>query len=107
MVTNNDLTKPLGLDVSTVNSRVNFAIEEGYLLNNESARNKEKTIVLGDPMPDDVEFLPSVESLGGQGIDSGYSDAPPPSMLIGPLVPAGFIWDEPGRDPGDLWGVED
>jgi hypothetical protein len=52
-----------GLDHSTAWRRVQLAISRGYLRNRETHRARTARLVLGDPLPDDLELLPSAERL--------------------------------------------
>ena len=51
------------LDKSAAYRRVCSGIYKGYLKNLESKRGKAMQLVLGDPLPDDLEVLPTVEKL--------------------------------------------
>jgi hypothetical protein len=53
----------LNLDKSATSRRWQNARARGYLRNLEERRGKPARIVLGDPLPDDVEILPSLERL--------------------------------------------
>jgi hypothetical protein len=57
------LAKHLGLDKSSVRARVRKAIERGYLINNETKEKQPARIALGDPLPNEVQILPSPEVL--------------------------------------------
>jgi hypothetical protein len=57
------LTHALGIDRSSVSRRVRVAIEQGYLRNLEDREGKPAKLVLGDPLPDDLEILPLPEAL--------------------------------------------
>jgi hypothetical protein len=57
------LAKRLGLDKSSVRARVRKAIERGYLINNETREKQPARIALGDPLPNEVQILPSPEVL--------------------------------------------
>jgi hypothetical protein len=57
------LAKLLSLDKSTVSRRYRNARSRGYVKNLEERTGREAQIVLGDPLPEDVEILPSVERL--------------------------------------------
>jgi hypothetical protein len=57
------LAQLLGLDKSATSRRWKTARDRGYLKNLEDKRGKPARIVLGDPLPDEVEILPSVERL--------------------------------------------
>jgi hypothetical protein len=82
-----DLAKVLKLDKSAVSRRVSNAISRGFLVNNETGKGKPLRIVLGDPLPDDIEILPSPDKLAEcctvavlpEGMDTpsplAYSDA--------------------------------
>lgn len=52
----------LGLDKSTTSRRVGAAMDAGYL-DNLAPKGRPACIVLADPLPNDVEILPSVEAL--------------------------------------------
>ena len=52
----------LGLDKSTTSRRIKAAVEAGYL-QNTSPKGWPACLVLGDPLPNDVEILPSVDVL--------------------------------------------
>lgn len=66
---NADLCKRLELDKSVVSRRVKVAIEKGYLINDEDRRGKPARLRLGDPLPEDVQILPTVERLGDRLTD--------------------------------------
>jgi hypothetical protein len=57
------LTTTLSLDRSSVSRRVKVAIEQGYLRNLEDRDGKPAKLVLGDPLPDDLEILPAPATL--------------------------------------------
>jgi hypothetical protein len=76
------------VDKSTVSRRVNVAVQKEYLDNLEPRRGKPARLVLGDPLPDDREILPSPETLEadwsgcavarsteGKGTDPGEDNA--------------------------------
>jgi hypothetical protein len=58
-----ELAHLLNLDKSATSRRWQNARTRGYLRNLEERRGKPAQIVLGDPLPDDVELLPTVENL--------------------------------------------
>jgi hypothetical protein len=64
-VTNNDLARELRLDKSTVSRRVRKAEELGYLNNLENREGRSKRLVLGNPLPDDIQILPMPGELRG------------------------------------------
>lgn len=51
--------KVLGLDRSPVSRRVRAAIDHGYLSNSETRKGRPMRLVMGDPMPENLEILPS------------------------------------------------
>jgi hypothetical protein len=57
------LGQELGLEKGPVARRVRLAIDAGYLKNLEDRRGKAARLVLGDPMPDDLQILPAVKDL--------------------------------------------
>ncbi len=57
------LASLLGLDKSATSRRWQNARRRGYVKNLEERRGKPARIVLGDPLPDEVEILPSPERL--------------------------------------------
>jgi hypothetical protein len=59
------LAAELKLDKSSTWRRVRAAIDRGYIKNLEDRRGRPARLVLGDPLPDDIEVLPSVERLQG------------------------------------------
>ena len=58
-----ELMAELMLDRSVVSRRVALARDRGYLRNLESKRGKSARLVLGDPLPENVEILPSPAAL--------------------------------------------
>ena len=59
------LAEELELDKSSTWRRVKSAIDRGYVKNLEDRRGRPARLVLGDPLPDDIEILPTVERLHG------------------------------------------
>ena len=57
------LAQALNLDKASASRRWKNARERGYLKNLETGRGKPARIVLADPLPDDIEVLPSVDAL--------------------------------------------
>jgi hypothetical protein len=53
----------LQLDKSAAYRRVQTAISRGYLANLETRKGRPAKLILGDPLPDDVQILPSPEAL--------------------------------------------
>jgi hypothetical protein len=57
------LAKKLGLDKSSTSRRATDAIARGYLKNLEENKGRSARLVIGDPLPADVEVLPTVPTL--------------------------------------------
>ena len=53
------------LDRSAAKRRVDTAIARGYIRNHEDRRGRPAGLVLGEPLPDNAELLPSSERLQG------------------------------------------
>jgi hypothetical protein len=80
-----DVANILHLDVSTTSRRVKPCLKEGYLVNLESKRGRPSRLVVGDPLPDDAEVLPTPESLAKSCSLAGDSEGiypPPPSSVL-------------------------
>ena len=77
------LMKALKLDRGPVSRRVRAAIDRGYLNNNETRKGRPMRLVMGDPMPENLEILPSPARL--QRVlhccapDLGDAPHPPPN----------------------------
>jgi hypothetical protein len=61
-----DVARALHLDKSAASRRVNAALEKGYLVNLETRRGQPSRLILGDPLPEDQEILPTVEALASR-----------------------------------------
>lgn len=75
------VARRLELDQSAGQRRVAKAVAEGYLRNLEDRRGRAARLVVGDPLPDDVELLPEPAEIGDlctYARQSGGSDTPPP-----------------------------
>lgn len=53
----------LGLDKSAASRRVKQALARGYLVNLEEKRGRPHRLAIGEPMPEAVTFLPTVDEL--------------------------------------------
>jgi hypothetical protein len=60
-----DIRKVLKLDKSVISRRVTAAVESGVLRNLEDRKGRPARLVLGDPLPDEIELLPKPERLHG------------------------------------------
>ncbi len=58
-----DLCKPLMIERQAVWRRVKQAQHRGYLRNAETVKGKPARLVIGEPMPDDIDIFPSSERL--------------------------------------------
>jgi hypothetical protein len=75
------VARVLKLDNSTALRRVRAAIDRGHLKNLEDRKGRPARLVLGDPLPEDIEVLPSVERLQGCTVAAeteGIGTPPPP-----------------------------
>ena len=76
------LAEELKLDKSAAWRRVRSAMDRGYIRNLEDRRGRPARLVLGDPLPNDVEVLPNPERLHGcaaAGESEEIPHPPPPS----------------------------
>lgn len=64
-VTGADVARYLKLDKGTVSRRLRDAVKAGYLQNEEDRRGRPMRLSIGEPMPEDLEVLPTVERLRG------------------------------------------
>jgi hypothetical protein len=60
-----DLTRDLPLDKSAISRRVGAALDAGFLRNREKGKYRPARLVLGDPLPEEVDILPSPDRLRG------------------------------------------
>jgi hypothetical protein len=60
-----EIKKELKLDKSVVSRRVAAALDAGVLRNLEDRKGKPARLVLGDPLPEEIELLPRPERLHG------------------------------------------
>ena len=77
------LAQELDLDKSSASRRLREAMNRGYAKNLEDRRGKPGRYVLADPMPEDVEILPSAErvlqccSANGEDKENIFTASPP------------------------------
>jgi hypothetical protein len=67
----------LGLDKSAAARRIAAAVQLGYLRNLEDRKGRPARLILGEPSPESVSVLPSVEVLHCCSVDRGDVHAPP------------------------------
>lgn len=85
-----DVAELLALDKSTASRRVRAAREAGYLENSETKKGVAAKLVLGDPLPEERDLLPTPEVLQRCSVSEGVSDTPlPPSEPAGVEAEAG------------------
>lgn len=60
-----DVAKQLKLHKSAAHRRLQIAVERGYLVNQELHEGRPAQLVLGHPLPDDVDALPDPSKLTG------------------------------------------
>ena len=82
-ITANALRQDLKLEKGPVSRRIRLAIEAGYLKNLEDRRGKPARLILGDPMPEDLQVLPAVGELMREcftvsSASEGIEHPPPP-----------------------------
>ena len=98
------VAKALKLDKSAASRRLKVAIEGEYLVNEETAKGKPARIRLGDPLPEEIEFLPVEEAILDRCSVAGKNEGidlplpPPTSKNVEPQ--AGF------RSQSDDWFQE-
>jgi hypothetical protein len=77
------LAQRLALDKAAASRRQKVACDRGYLRNLETQRGKPARLVLGDPLPDDLEILPTPEQVAERAalttVSSGRRTPPPPN----------------------------
>jgi hypothetical protein len=83
------LAAALALDKSAVSRRVKDALRAGYLKNEEERKGRPARLVLGDPLPADLEVLPRPEALtdepqGLHGCTVAEGDKTPLAQSQGP-----------------------
>jgi hypothetical protein len=66
-----DLARALKLDKSSISRRVATTLDSGFLKNLEDRKGRPARLVLGDPLPADLELLPSTDRLAGEDLLHG------------------------------------
>ena len=73
-----EVARELRIDRSAASRRINAAVDRGYLRNLEEKQGRPGRIAPGEPLPDDVAILPTVEDLCGcAGVRPGMHSPPP------------------------------
>ncbi|MBK7405064.1 MAG: helix-turn-helix domain-containing protein [Phycisphaerales bacterium] len=84
-VTVTEVARALRLDKAAASRRCRAALDAGYVINREDRRGRPFRLVLGEPMPADLEILPRPEALHGCSVD-GESHPSPPLMPVSALI---------------------
>jgi hypothetical protein len=92
-VSNAQLAELLELDKAAVSRRVRVAIAQGYLRNDEDRRGKPSKLALADPLPEDLEILPSVDVL-----TSHWGGDTPRTTSTTPDAPSSPEWTPEAAD---------
>ena len=87
-VTQAMLVQRMKLDKGTVSRRVKAALDAGYLNNEEERRGRPHKLVVGNPLPDDLQILPSHEVLHGCTVARGGHTHPPLGSPIHRTAPS-------------------
>ena len=66
-----EIKRALKLDKSVVSRRVTAAVDAGFLRNLEDRKGRPARLVIGDPLPDEVELLPQPQRLHGCTVEEG------------------------------------
>ena len=95
------IAKRLKVDKATASRRWRVARDRGYLKNLETRPGLKARIVLDEPLPNEIEILPSVEELRNRCTvagDFGGQDTPPP-----PAGEVQVLSDFAREFPGSTW----
>jgi hypothetical protein len=85
----------LKLDKSAASRRVKAAVEAGYLVNREDRRGRPARLVLGEPLPDDIDILPGVDVLQRCSPTAGLDSPTPRPDPDGRSAPAPAVASNP------------
>ena len=80
-VSHSDLRKALKLGRGIISRRVRAACDRGYLKDLEDRKGRPTRVVVGDPMPEEIDVLPAPEALSDAllhrcGVDAGDTGPP-------------------------------
>jgi hypothetical protein len=70
------LAKELKVDKSAASRRVGAALQAGVLRNLEDRKGRPSRLVVGDPLPEEIELLPRPERLHGCAVAEGDKSGP-------------------------------
>ena len=96
-VMNREVAKYLTLDKAPTSRRIKRALDGGYLTNLESNPRRPKKLVIGDPLPEAQELLPTAERLEWEGAKADGRHSPE--------LPPGFYGCAVARKSDGLRGV--
>jgi len=96
-VTVTAVARELHLDKSAAHRRVRTAVDRGYLKNLETRKGHPAQLRVGDPLPDEIEVLPSPDTLSGCTGCTVAADSEGIVALSPPNVPPAD-WPEPWRE---------
>jgi hypothetical protein len=82
------LAEALDIDKGRVSRNVRAALDGGYLVNREDRAGRPHRLVLGDPLPDDLDLLPEPERLRGCAVVRGEGTPLPPAQKEGDEIRA-------------------
>lgn len=108
-VSGRELAELLGVHPSTVTRRVDQAIALGYIVNDEWRAGHPARYRRGNPLPDELELLPTVETLLRCDAGKATTDTPPPrppNATVSPEVVDGLIQRMPELEGWDRAAVE-
>jgi len=80
-----DVRKVLRLDKSVVSRRVSAALDAGLIRNLEDRKGRPARLVLGDPLPEEIELLPVPSRLHGCAVEPGEQHPLPPENSDRPV----------------------
>jgi hypothetical protein len=78
------LGRELGLDKSAARRRALGAIERGFLTNLEARRGRPMRLVVGEPLPDEVEILPAPAEVTAAVGGTVAGEQPEPDLSLPP-----------------------
>ncbi len=85
-VTIKNLAAKLGIDKSAASRRWQNARDRDLLRNQETSKGRAARLVLGDPLPEDVEILPSVDRLREAFEDADHAHAEKANLSPAPCL---------------------
>jgi hypothetical protein len=97
-----DIKRVLKLDKSAVSRRVAAAVDAGLLRNQEDRKGRPARLVLGDPLPEEIEVLPMPERLRSCAVDGPDKLTPTPAGKWGAAAHKKTGETEDDRDHGAI-----